>query len=223
MVKTVGAITIGQSGRGDIIPEMSEISGRGVEFIEAGALDGFSLHQIEQLKPIEGEHTLITRLKGGRAVKVAKERIIPLVQACVNKLTRQGIDLLTILCTGQFPPLEASRLIIYPSQLLHFTIEALSPIRKLGIIVPLPEQIESSRERWHSQGREVVIQSASPYGDAERLREAAQQLSALGVELIILDCLGFDRRMKQIARDEANRPILLPRSLLAQLIGELLT
>ena len=223
MAKTVGAITIGQSGRGDIIPEMSEISGEGIEFLEAGALDGFSFHQIEQLKPMEGEHPLITRLKDGRAVKVAKGRIIPLVQACVDKLTRQGIDLLTILCTGQFPPLEASRLILYPSQLLRCTVEALSPIRKLGIIVPLPEQIESSRERWLSQGREVVIQSASPYGDVARLKEAAQHLSALGAEIIILDCLGFDRRMKQIALEEANKPVLLPRSLLAQLIGELLT
>lgn len=223
MTKTVGAITIGQSGRGDIIPEMSEISGKEIEFIEAGALDGFSFHQIEQLKPTEGEHTLITRLKGGRAVKVAKERIIALVQACIDNLTRQGVDLLTILCTGQFPPFNTSRLIIYPSQLLHSTIEALSPIRKLGIIVPLPEQIESTRERWHSQGREVVIQSASPYGDVSKIRGAAQQLSALGAELIILDCLGFDRGMKQIALEEANKPVLLPRSLLAQLIGELLT
>ncbi len=223
MAKTVGAITIGQSGRGDIIPEMNEISGKRIEYIEAGALDGFSFHQIEQLKPTEGEHPLITRLKDGRAVKVAKERIIPLVQACVDKLARQGVDLVTILCTGQFPPLEASRLIIYPSQILRYTVEALTPLRKLGIIAPLPEQIESSRKRWHSQGREVVIQSASPYGDAERLREAAQQFSAHGVELIILDCMGFDLRMKQIARAETNKPVLLPRSLLAQLIGELLT
>ncbi|MFB0519630.1 MAG: AroM family protein [Acidobacteriota bacterium] len=223
MAKTVGAITIGQSGRGDIIPEMSEISGKGIEFIEAGALDGFSFHQIEQLKPGEGEHTLITRLKDGRAVKVAKERIIPLVQACVDNLTGQGVDLLTILCTGQFPKLETSRLIIYPSQLLRCTVEALTPLRKLGIIVPLPEQIESSRKRWHSQGREVILESATPYGDVERLREAAQHLSALGVELIVLDCMGFDRRMKQIVLEEANKPVLLPRSLLAQLIGELLT
>lgn len=223
MAKTVGAITIGQSGRGDIIPEISEISGKGIEFIEAGALDGFSFHQIEQLKPMEGEHPLITRLKDGRAVNVARERIIPLVQACIDKLTRQGIDLLTILCTGHFPPFETSRLIIYPSKLLHYTVEALSPLRKLGVIVPLPEQIESTRERWLSQGREVVIQSASPYGDVARLREAAQQLSTLGVNIIVLDCMGFDRRMKQIVLEEANRPALLPRSLLAQCIGELLT
>lgn len=223
MTKTVGAVTIGQSGRGDIIPEMSEISGKGIEFVEAGGLDGFSLYQVEQLKPMEGEHTLITRLKDGRAVKVATGRIIPLVQACIDKLTRQGIDLLTILCTGQFPPFDTSRLIIYPSRLLHYTVGALSPLKKLGIIVPLPEQIESARERWRLHGQEVVIQSASPYGDVERLREAAQHLSALGAELIILDCMGFDRRMKQIALEEANKPVLLPRSLLAQLIGELLT
>lgn len=223
MAKTVGAITIGQSGRGDIIPEMSEISGEEIEFLEAGALDGFSFYQIEQLKPTTGEHPLITRLKDGRAVKVATGRIIPLMQACIDKLAKQGIDLLTILCTGYFPPFETSRLIIYPSQLLHYTVEALSPLRKLGIIVPLPEQIESARERWRSHGQEAIIQSASPYGEVKRLREAAQQLSALGVELIILDCMGFDRRMKQIVLEEVNKPALLPRSLLAQLIGELLT
>ncbi len=223
MAKTVGAITIGQSGRGDIIPEMKEILGEGIEFIEAGALDDFSFHQIEQLKPGEGEHPLVTRLSDGSTVKVAKERITPLVQACIDKLTRQGVDLLTILCTGDFPPFDTSRLIAYPSKLLHYTVESLSPLRKLGVIVPLPEQIESTRERWLSHGREVVLQSASPYGDVAKLRGAAQHLSTLGVELLILDCLGFDRRMKQIAFKEANRPTLLPRSLLARAIGELLS
>ena len=197
--------------------------GEGIEFIEAGALDGFSFQQIEQLRPRVGEHALITRLRDGRAVKVAKERVIHLLQTCVDKLNRRGVDLLTILCTGEFPPFDASRLIIYPSKLLHYAVECLSPLKKLGIIVPLPEQIEPIRERWISQEREVVLQSASPYGDEAKLRQAAQNLSALGVELIVLDCLAFDHRMKHLVFQEANRPTLLPRSLLAQFIGELLT
>lgn len=222
MVKTVGAITIGQSGRGDIIPEMKENVGEGIEFIEAGALDGLSSQQIEQLDPRQGEHPLITRLRNGSAVKVSKKKIIPLMQACIDRLTRQGVDLLTILCTGDFPLFDTSQLIIYPSKLLHYTVESLSSLRKLGIIVPLPEQIESARERWLLQKREVVIQSASPYEDVSRLKGVTQHLSALGVEFLVLDCMGFDRRMKQIALQQANRPTLLPRSLLAHFISEML-
>lgn len=42
MKKKIGAITIGQSPRIDVIPEMQEILGENVIILEAGALDGLT-------------------------------------------------------------------------------------------------------------------------------------------------------------------------------------
>ena len=48
--KTVlGALTIGQSPRSDLIPEMLPLLGTDVEVIEAGALDGMSLEEVQRI------------------------------------------------------------------------------------------------------------------------------------------------------------------------------
>jgi 3-methyladenine DNA glycosylase AlkD len=45
--KKIGMITIGQSPRVDIVPEMQEILGTDVEILEAGALDGLTLEEVK--------------------------------------------------------------------------------------------------------------------------------------------------------------------------------
>ena len=50
MKKKIGAITIGQSPRIDVIPEMQEILGENVIILEAGALDGLTKEEIEEFK-----------------------------------------------------------------------------------------------------------------------------------------------------------------------------
>ena len=45
----VGLVTIGQSPRPDIVPDMAAIIGPGVDIREAGALDGLSRADVEAL------------------------------------------------------------------------------------------------------------------------------------------------------------------------------
>ena len=45
----VGLVTIGQSPRPDVVPDMAEITGPGVEIREAGALDGLGRAAIDAL------------------------------------------------------------------------------------------------------------------------------------------------------------------------------
>ena len=47
----VGLITVGQSPRSDVVPDMAAILGGDVEILEAGALDGLSREQIAPLAP----------------------------------------------------------------------------------------------------------------------------------------------------------------------------
>ena len=52
--KTIGMITIGQSPRVDVVPEIREILGDGIEVLEAGALDGLSLEEVKGFSPRKG-------------------------------------------------------------------------------------------------------------------------------------------------------------------------
>ena len=48
-MKKIGAITVGQSPRVDLIPEIQPILGDSVEIIQAGALDGLSKEESQSL------------------------------------------------------------------------------------------------------------------------------------------------------------------------------
>ena len=54
-MKKIGAITVGQSPRVDLIPEIQPILGDSVEIIQAGALDGLSKGEIAKFVPRPGE------------------------------------------------------------------------------------------------------------------------------------------------------------------------
>src|SRR5437773_11372912 len=108
----VGLITIGQSPRVDVVPDMAEVIGLGVEIREAGALDGLDRARIDALAPGPGDEILVTRLRDGSPVFVAKRHVAARVQATIAELERGGTTLTALLCTGAFPRLAASRPLI---------------------------------------------------------------------------------------------------------------
>ena len=64
-MKKIGAITVGQSPRVDLIPEIQPILGDSVEIIQTGALDGLSKEEIAKFVPRPGENVLVSRLTDG--------------------------------------------------------------------------------------------------------------------------------------------------------------
>ena len=96
----VGLITIGQSPRVDVVPDMAKVIGPGVEIREAGALDGLDRAQIDALAPGAGDEILVTRLCDGSPVFVAKRHVTARVQAKVTELERGGATLTALLCAG---------------------------------------------------------------------------------------------------------------------------
>ena len=110
----VGLVTIGQSPRPDIVPDMAAIIGPGVDIREAGALDGLSRADVEALKPTGDDEILVTRLLDGTGVFVGKQKIVRLVEERIARLEREGAALTALLCTGAFPPLRATRSLIQP-------------------------------------------------------------------------------------------------------------
>ena len=90
ILKKIGVITIGQSPRIDIIPEMREVLGADVEILEAGALDGLALEEVKKFYPKGRDYVLCTRMSDGTEVIVAKKFIVPRVQKCIDLLSQKG-------------------------------------------------------------------------------------------------------------------------------------
>ncbi|TCP29594.1 AroM protein [Scopulibacillus darangshiensis] len=67
MKQTIGLLTIGQSPRVDMTPEMKLILGEHVELVEMGAIDGLSEKELQDFAPSPGGAVYISRLKDGRS------------------------------------------------------------------------------------------------------------------------------------------------------------
>jgi len=66
-MRTVGAITIGQTPRSDIAGELQTLLGAGVRVVQAGALDGLARAEIDALAPAPGDDdALIARRRDWR-------------------------------------------------------------------------------------------------------------------------------------------------------------
>jgi protein AroM len=220
-VKRVGAITIGETPRDDIVGEMEEVLGAGVRIVQAGALDGLSRSEIDALAPDPHDaDALITHLRDGANVLVAKRRIVPRVQACLDRLADE-VDAFAILCAGVFPPFTSLRPVLLPEPCLAAVVDAVFDGRRLGVIVPIKEQQASSAARWSRVEPGVVVTVASPYGEPARLVAAAEELQRAGVSLVVMECQGFTSAMKKIVRGVTGAPALLPATVLARFLAEL--
>jgi len=220
-MRTVGAITIGQTPRDDIAGEMEKVLGAGVRIVQAGALDGLSRREIDALAPAPGDDgALIARLREGREVLLAKQKIVPRLQACIDRLADE-VDAFVILCAGAFPPFSSARPVLMPDRCLGAVVDAAFDGRRLGVIVPIKQQQASSAARWSRVDPGVVVTVASPYDDPSRLIAASEELRRAGVTLVVMECQGFTRAMKQVVRDVTGAPALLPASVLARFLAEL--
>ena len=61
-MKKVGAITIGQAPRTDILSDVEAILGGELELVQAGALDGMTPAEVEALRPDGTGNTLVLSL-----------------------------------------------------------------------------------------------------------------------------------------------------------------
>ena len=221
---TIGLVTIGQSPRSDVVPDMAAILGPAVEIREAGALDGLARSEIDALAPTGDDEILVTRLRDGTSVFVGKPKIVALVEARIAALERDGAGLTALLCTGAFPRLRATRPLIQPPPacaVQRCTGRTSWPGR-LGVLTPSARHVPQTEARWRRDGFDAVVAPLSPYEeeDAAALRRAARAMTEGGAGLIVMDCMGFRRKTRDELRALTGVPVLLANLLLARVIAE---
>lgn len=223
MSPILGLITIGQSPRVDVVPDMAEIIGPGVEIREAGALDGLESAQIDALAPSSGDDILVSRLRNGAPVFLAKRLITERVEQKIAELEGDGAMLTALLCTGAFPRLRATCPLIQPQHVLLGVVRGLSWRGRLGILTPTVPHVPQTEARWRADGFDPVVVPLSPYQeeDAAALARAAGVFRAAGAGLVVMDCMGFRRKTKQELQGLTGVPVLLANLLVARVIAEI--
>jgi protein AroM len=210
----VGIVTIGQSPRTDVVPEIAALLPADTPLIERGALDGVDRAGLVRLAPARCEDVLVSRLRDGTEVTLAEARVMPLVRAAVEHVTDRGAAVVAILCTGSLGGISCPRPLLMPGPLVRNLVAA-AACGRLGVVVPAAGQVESVHAEWSAAAAEVLVVAASPYGPHSALRRAATRLAAWHPDLVVLDCLGFDGQMQRMAAQAAGVPVILPRTVLA--------
>ena len=222
MSRKIGAITIGQSPRKDVIPEMQSILGNNIQIIEEGALNGLTKGEIESFIPKQDDYLLVSKLRDGNFVKFGESYILPRLQKCIERLEHEGVDIIVFICTGTFPDIFKSNvLLLYPQTILHSVVPKLATKGKIGIITPDIDQINQSVEKWSESSMKIEIAVGSPYRNFEEVRNAAIDLKNKDVDVIVMDCIGYNAHMKRTVAEITGKPVILARTLIARIIREM--
>ena len=223
MSAKLGIVTIGQSPRDDVVPQMARLMGLLPEEIsQAGALDGLSPDEVVDYAPGPGDFHLATRLNDGSEVIVAEEKILQRMEMAVRSLSQKGAGLILLLCNGEFPDFPADGLVIQPQRLVNSTLDGLLDGKsRLGVIVPVPEQCEWVRQGLKHITPHIETAVASPYAGEAELGKACARMEAAGCDLAVLYCMGFSQALGDKVRARVSMPVLVSSSLIARVIGEL--
>jgi protein AroM len=223
MNKKIGIITIGQSPRTDVVPEMSAFFGKGVEVLERGALDGLSLEQVREYAPEAGMIHLCTCMRDGSEVVVAKEKLLPKIQKAIDDLNREQVALILLLCVGEFPQFRSTCLVVEPQKIVDHCIQGLiGASHRLGIVIPIAEQEDWVRETFSTLTDAVTVTVASPYAGEDDLIRAAKALNEAACDLIVMYCMGFNRQLTRPVREITAKPVIVSSAIVARTVGELL-
>ena len=204
----IGLATIGQAPRTDVLPAMFPAK-HASQLLQSGALDDMTNEQVSKLRPGNGDHPLVTRLASGEEVVIAKHLVAPLLEQAVRRLEAAGATIVCVLCTGEFDIQPGPARLVYPDRLLAGIIDSVLPAGCLGVLIPHQGQETSMRNKWQRHGREVAIQTASPYSGQAELGAAVQRLVAAGSDMLVLDCMGYGLDTLQGVREITSLPVVL--------------
>jgi protein AroM len=191
-----------------------------IEVMEYGVLDDLSPEEIDSLAPHQQEIPLVSRLRDGRQVLLSERKISELLQEAIEFMnTEMNVEAVGVLCTHEFPERKYSCPAVFPSAYMKFLIDEIFNVQKLGLVVPLENQIEMTKQKWGHKRTYVV--SKSPYVEGKTWKDIADTLIDEKVDAVILDCIGFALQDRNEINNLMDIPILLPRTILASAINQI--
>jgi len=208
-------LVIGQSPRPDLAAEIAAAV-PGLRFTVEGALDGLARAEIDALAPRDGADTLFTVLPSGEGATVSKAAVTQRLRA------RLGAGPTLLACTGTFAGLPERPDLVQPSAVLNALADALLPRGRLGLFVPLPEQVPALTAARRRDGLDVAAVPLRPQSDAAAGEAAGRAMAALAPDLVLLDCISYARADKAAVGAALRCPVLLAAAVAARAAASLL-
>ena len=193
-------LTIGESPRSDLVPELLEIIGKEVSVREAGLMDGVADYSVA--RPLSPADLLVSRLRNGTQVELSHVWL-------EERLKTVEVDgPAVILCTGE---LDDDRF-IKPSMIVRKFFEALPPFKSLAVILPDREQA-SSVERWRALAPSLSVFYFSPYENKGTLPGEFDSF-----DYVYLDCMGYTLEHESLIAQSTSGIVISARKLVGNFL-----
>lgn len=217
--RRVASLTVGQTPRSDVLPDILAHLPVPVEVDEFGALDGLSDSEVAALAPQADELCLVTRLRDGREVLVSKPRVTERLEAICRTLDSRRYDLVVILSTGLFREFESPCPMVNAQRAMEASIDAIAASgQTIGVIYPLHRQV--AENAGYSMPRISLRFSYASSHDPESLKEAATDLDSC--DMIVLNSVSFTESDRAVVSGHTGKQVILARRMVAGAIQLLL-
>jgi protein AroM len=197
-------ITIGETPRDDVIPELLNLMGKpDLPYREIGLIDGVdpSIY-----KPLNDDDVLVSRKRDGSVAYISHRWVVEEL----SQIECEGLCVL--LCTGEF---ESERFIL-PYKVIDSFFSAMPKLDRVTVVVPELQQYASAVKRWSKVGSRTNCVAFSPYRSSELNVDLSQE------QLVYLDCMGFGLKHEEFFRTKTSGIVLSARRILANYLRNFL-
>ncbi|EAO8344661.1 TPA: AroM family protein [Salmonella enterica subsp. enterica serovar Stanley] len=171
-----------------------------------------------------GDDPLLTLLNDNQIAHVSRQKVERDLQSVVEMLDNQGYDVIILMSTAAIKSMAArNSILLEPLRIIPPLVASIVDGHQVGVIVPVAELLAAQEKKWQVLQMPPVYSLANPvHGSEQQLIDAGQALLDQGADVIMLDCLGFHQRHRDILQQALDVPVLLSNVLIARLASELL-
>ncbi len=169
------------------------------------------------------EKTLRVQLGDGSLMTLSHQKIELALQAVIEVLEAQGYDVIMVLGGGHSPGLTTrSAILLVPERLVPPLVASIVDGYQVGILLPAPQELTAQQQKWQGLEMPPIYGPEASLSDDAALVHAGGELKTRGADVLVLDCLGFHQRHRDLLQKSLEIPVLLSHMLVARLASELL-
>lgn len=224
MNATMAILTVGVVPVKEVLPLLTEHI-REEQITHKSLLGNLSREDVMELYGAQpGEETILTLLNDNQLAVVSRPKIERDLQAIVEVLDNAQYDVILLMNTHKLRHLVAhNAMLIEPQRIIPPLVASIVEGHQVGVIVPIKEILHAQQEKWQVLPSEPYYALANPvHGTDSELIAAGQQLVEQGADVLVMDCLGFHQRHRDLLQKALDVPVLLSNVLVARLAAELL-
>lgn len=171
-----------------------------------------------------GDDPLLTLLSDNQLAQVSRQKVERDLQSVVEVLDNQGYDVILLMSTSPLNNMTArNTILLEPSRIIPPLVASIVDGHQVGVIVPVEALLDAQTQKWQVLQTPPVFSLANPiHGSEQQLIDAGKALLEQGADVVMLDCLGFNQRHRDLLQKALDVPVLLSNVLIARLASELL-